>query len=109
MQTWDPDRPYAVLLYGRKLLFRPPPDATYTFRSPALIKPTALTAADSVMLRDLWGQYIAYAVAHKLIMEDGDAVRGATLSERKSWALGLCLGTDFIMQGDLMLRPIGRW
>ena len=108
-QLWEPDRPYAVLYYGRKLLFRPPPDATYTFRSPAFVKASPLANSGDLMLRDLWGQYLAYAVAHKLVAESGDATRMVTLTERKRWAMGLCQHTDLISDGDLMLRPIGRW
>lgn len=108
-QTWTVGQPYALLLYGRKLLFRPPPDQTYTFRSPAMIKASALVSAGDVLLRDLWGQFIAYAVAHKLVSEEGDAVRESVLIRRKAWAKGLCDKTDLINQSDLMLRPVGRW
>lgn len=108
-QLWTPERPYAVLYYGRKLLFRPPPDNTYTFRSPAMIKLTALSNPTDVMVRDLMGQYLAYGVAAKLVMEDGDSVRQATLLGLKSWIMGLEQKTDLISEGDLMLRPIGRW
>jgi len=108
-QTWTPDQPYYVLYYGRQLLFRPPPDQTYTFRSPALIKPTALANNMDVCPQDVWGQYIAYAVAHKLVAERGDIERSATLLGRKNWAKGLCLNNEGIMDGDLMLRPVPRW
>jgi len=108
-QLWTPAQPYAVLYYGRQLLFRPPPDQTYTFRSPALIKPTALANNTDVMPRDIWGQFIAYAVAHKLVSEDGDATREAQLLKRKDWAMNLCRNQDLIADGDLLLRPVGRW
>jgi len=108
-QTWAQAQPYAVLYYGREILFRPPPDQTYTFRSPALVKPTALANNLDLCPNDVWGQYIAYAVAHKLMSERGDLEREATMFKRKISAKNLCVEADLIADGDLMLRPVGRW
>ena len=116
-QTWAPDRPYHVLLYGRAVLFRPPPDDTYTFRCPALKLPTALSGASDAILRDAWGDYVAYGVAIQMLAEEQDESRIAAFTSPTpaypkglyAWAKDKARGLDVQQMADLDSRPVPHW
>jgi len=71
-------RPQAVLLYGNQLHPRPVPDATYSFKAAALVKPTALEA-DTAPVDLRMGMAIAYGVGGEMELEDGDEENGEKL------------------------------
>ena len=116
-QTWAPDRPYHVLLYGRLLLFRPPPDGVYTFRAPALKVPTALSGASDAILRDAWGDYLAYGVAIQRLTEEQDEQRILAFTAPSpaypkglyAWAKNKAQGLDVQQIADLDSRPVPHW
>lgn len=116
-QVWAPDRPYHVLLYGRVILFRPPPDGVYTFRAPALKLPTALSGSTDPILRDAWGDYVAYGVAIKKLTEEQDVSRiGAFVNPSPAypkglfaWAKDQARGLDVQQMAELDSRPVPHW
>jgi hypothetical protein len=116
-QVWAADRPYHILLYGRVILFRPPPDGIYTFRAPALKVPTALSGSTDAILRDAWGDYIAYGVATQNLTEDQDTQKVAAFTTPSAaypkglyaWAKDKARGLDVQQLGDLDSRPVPHW
>lgn len=73
--TYDESRPENVLYYNRKLLFRSPPDDSYTVKFSSLKKPTALSSDSDYPRMEEWGIVIAYGAAIEVLQDSGDMDR----------------------------------
>jgi len=94
-QTWQEAQPYSVLFYGRKLLFRPPPDKAYDFKAACIKRPTAFDQETDKPLNQAWGPAIAYGAGIDILMDAGETNEAQALST----GLGLILKT--IDQGEI--------
>ena len=75
--TPEKNEPQGILLWGndndgdddkfRKLYLRPVPDAVYTIRIPAIIKPEKMDADTEVPVWDNWGAALAYGAARSAL------------------------------------------
>jgi len=77
-QTYQPNRPQAILFFENKFTVRPIPDAMYAIRLEGFINPqpldiTVSNPAGKPTLQE-WGQCIAYGAAFDLFMDRGDQV-----------------------------------
>ncbi len=74
-QTYESSTPDHVLHRGRLLIFRPPPDAVYTIKFPAMLKPLRLSEDMDLPMQDIWGPYIALGAALDWLGTIGDTER----------------------------------
>jgi hypothetical protein len=85
-----PNIPQECLIYDGRLTVRPVPDQSYLFEAASVLKPSALS--DSVIvLKDLWGPFIANEVAYEWLIEKDDLESASELSNLRSQALSDCL------------------
>ena len=77
--TYSENRPTEALFYGGTLYMNPPPDAVYSVKIPAFVRPATLTTDASVPAREEWGAAIAYGTAFELLNEKGNTQRAAEI------------------------------
>ncbi len=92
--TPDKNEPQGILLWGndndtdddkfRKIYIRPVPDAVYTIRIPAVIKPEKLDADTEVPVWENWGSALAYAAARNALALYGGHPTGK-MAEMQTW------------------------
>jgi len=73
--TYDQTRPTDVLYYNQKLLFRAPPDDSYSVKFSTTIKPNAFPNVDpdnEYPIQEEWGPIIAYGTAIEIAEDNSD-------------------------------------
>lgn len=70
-QSYTPQQPFDVLYYARKLIFRSPPDANYTFKAFSLKRPAPLSDTQNP-LNPAWGPVIAYGASIDIHNDAGE-------------------------------------
>jgi len=89
-QTYTNAKPSDVLLYDRKLTFRPPPDlATYVFKAACIKKPTAFAGADDKPPNQNWGPVVSYGAAIDIYMDNGEISEANGLNSGFAFFLGI--------------------
>ena len=73
--SYNDSVPIAVLMYNKKLLFRCPPDDTYTVKFKALKRPTALAVGTDYPMMEEWGNIISYGTAIEILQDVADSER----------------------------------
>lgn len=98
-ETHDAGTPTDMLIEGRSIWLRPPPDATYAVKFKVTRKiPTALTEDTDEPLDQSWGPVIAYG-ASVLVMED--AGRDTTkVEKRRNYYVALASRDGILRDGD---------
>jgi len=70
--TYDEGRPEDVLYFDKTLLFRYPPDNSYTIKFATWRRPPALSADGDYPMMESWGNAICYGSALEIASDYGD-------------------------------------
>ena len=82
-ETYTEDTPTDILIEGRKIWLRPPPDDAYEVKIPVTRKcPEALEEATDKPLDPSWGPLIAFIAAEIILLEKGRDVSTAEAGKR---------------------------
>lgn len=83
-ETYQANRPQAILFFENKFTVRPIPDQMYAIRLEGFINPQPLSVTGSnpagKATLEEWGQCIAYGAAFDILMDRGDQVAASNLS-----------------------------
>jgi hypothetical protein len=71
--------PAGVIVYDRRIYYRPIPDAGYVFKAAVPKRPVELTDDADGILDEKWGLLIAYGAAVNIMMEFGDTAAATEL------------------------------
>jgi len=81
IENSTPGEPGAVMIHGGIISVRPEPDAIYTLKFTAKVKPAELVDGTDTLLDDAWGRYVAYGAAILILEAAGDFQESNRLSK----------------------------
>jgi hypothetical protein len=90
-------QPTDVLFFSQNLIFRPPPDTIYQFKTKAIQRPTALTLTSDKPPNQLWGPVIAYGSAIEIKNDNGEFEETQPLADLYAYYLAFVSRQNTIM------------
>jgi hypothetical protein len=108
-QTYQANRPQAILFFENKFKLRPIPDQIYQIRLEGFINPQPLAETDAnptgrATLEE-WGQCIAYGASFDILMDRGDQVAASNISQVLKRFETVALGRTLQQYLNMRSRP----